>query len=239
MGTWPASIRGEVGRALPLLNRLDPLHSAAVAAQGHHATYVRASGSASRARPSSSFPHLYLLHAANDNVVIYGSQQCWQAGRGGRRPAKACQTSYSMPDLGRIPSPLPVDRWKSPGLATAGACGSLEVTAGWKKCIPFGRITALAVMILMLKRTHGHAWSALKHWLLIYYLRNALKRYCTRQCANGADVGLSTICNVNDRTTHKTSRPCTAYALRFTNFTRHRAPTSTIPAHYVDRKSVV
>ena len=38
MGTWPASIRGEVRRALPLLNRLDPLHSAAVAAQGHQAT---------------------------------------------------------------------------------------------------------------------------------------------------------------------------------------------------------
>ena len=38
MGTWPASIRGEVRRALPLLNRLDPLHSAAVAAQGHQGT---------------------------------------------------------------------------------------------------------------------------------------------------------------------------------------------------------
>ena len=130
MGTWPASIRREVGIALPLLNRLDTLHSAAVAAQGHHATCLGIKSST----VTSSFPHLYLLHAANDNVVIYGSQQCWQAWRGGRRPAKAWQTSYSMPGLGRIPSPLPVDRWKSPGLATAGACGSLEVTAGWKKC---------------------------------------------------------------------------------------------------------
>ena len=66
MGTWPASIRREVGRALPLLDRLDPLHSAAVAAQGHQATClgIKSSG------PSSSFLHLYLLHAANDNVMV-------------------------------------------------------------------------------------------------------------------------------------------------------------------------
>ena len=31
----------------------------------------------------------------------------------------ALQTFYSMPDLGRVASSLPVARWKSPGLATA------------------------------------------------------------------------------------------------------------------------
>ena len=38
MGPWPASIRYEVRGALPLINRLDPLHSADVAAQWHQAT---------------------------------------------------------------------------------------------------------------------------------------------------------------------------------------------------------
>ena len=32
----------------------------------------------------------------------------------------ALQTFYSMSDLGRMPSPLPVDGWKSPGLAIGG-----------------------------------------------------------------------------------------------------------------------
>ena len=40
-----------------------------------------------------------------------GRQQCWQAGRVDRRSAMALQTSGSMPDLGRIPSALPVGRW--------------------------------------------------------------------------------------------------------------------------------
>ena len=43
----------------------------------------------------------------------------------------ALQTFYSMSDLGRMPSPLPVGRWKSPGLATAGAHEVILVSASW------------------------------------------------------------------------------------------------------------
>ena len=122
MGTWPASIRGEVRRALPLLNRLDPLHSAAVAAQGHQGTCLGIKSSTVLV-VSASVPAARRKRQRGDLMAVSSAGKQGRR-RGGRRSAKAWQTSHSMPDLGRIPFALPVDRWKSPSLATAGACVS-------------------------------------------------------------------------------------------------------------------
>ena len=105
MGTWPASIRGEVRRALPLLNRLDPLHSAAVAAQGHQgtclgiksSTVLVVSASVPAARRQRQRGDLMAVSSAGKQGGAVGGQL-----RLGRHPA-ACLTStaYRLPCHGR------------------------------------------------------------------------------------------------------------------------------------------
>ena len=162
MGTWPASIRGEVRRALPLLNRLDPLHSAAVAAQGHQATclgiksstVLAISASVPAARRKRQRGDLMAVSSAGKQGGAVGGQL-----RLGRHPT-ACLTStaYRLPCRSTggshqvWPPPVLAEVWRSSPVGCS---------------VPFGRIAALAVMIPMLKRTQGHAWSALQHWLLI------------------------------------------------------------------------
>ena len=130
MGTWPASIRGEVRRALPLLNRLDPLHSAAVAAQWHQGTCLGIKSSTVLV-VSTSVPAARRKRQRGDLVAVSSAGKQGGAPVGGQLRLGRHPARCSMPEVGRMSPALPVDRWKSPGLATAGACASLKVTASW------------------------------------------------------------------------------------------------------------
>ena len=127
MGTWPASIRGEVRRALPLLNRLDPLHSAAVAAQGHQgtclgiksSTVLVVSASVPAARRQRQRGDLMAVSSAGKQGGAVGGQL-----RLGRH-SEACLTStaYRLPCRSADGSH---QVWPSPVLAQVS-----QASAGW------------------------------------------------------------------------------------------------------------